>query len=643
MSILWTNNAASVLTGDITAGTLSISVTAGQGDRFPAVASPHYFMATLVDTSGNREIVKVTARTSGSNTMTIERAQEGTSARSFATGDIVELRITKNAMDHLSKAADINAQHYVCDASAADQGAATNSSSLKSLVDALGATEEATIDLPHTGTGDTTTYTVGTNLTIPATVTLRVHKGVRISPSGGVTLTVNGIVQAGAFQIFAGAGTVTVSTYPQDQSWWGSAQRLDVTGLSIGTKTLAVADNTTVSAFAATVLDDTDAATARATLGVPDASDASESAKGIAEIATQGETDAGTDDARIVTPAKLYATPGIYRRNVIINGDMRIAQRGTSVAASAGETYLVDRFSLNNQTDGAFTLSQYTASVPAGFRYSTYAAVSTADTSIGAAQYAGFCTKIEGYDFAPLVGKTCTLSFWVYSTRTGTYCVAFTNSGNDRAYIATYTINQASTWEYKTITVTFDFSGGTWNYTNGVGLKVWWMMACGSNYHATANAWQSGAYLATSSQVNVMQSTSDAFGVTGVQLEIGSAATQFEYRPYRHELALCQRYYEKSYDLATVPGTSSTAGCVTFTAPSNGSVTSVRFQTRKRAAPALTYYASNDGEVSKYYCNNGTKYAGSVLYLGENGFTFEPTGISAGYIAFFHWVCSAEL
>ncbi|HOR32430.1 MAG TPA: hypothetical protein PK391_08480, partial [Syntrophales bacterium] len=310
MSILWTNNASSVLTGDITAGTLSISVTAGHGDRFPAVAAPHYFMATLVDTSGNREIVKVTARTSGSNTMTIERAQEGTSARSFATGDIVELRITKNAMDNLSKAADINAQHYVCDASAADQGATTNSASLKSLVDALGATEEATIDLPHTGTGDTTTYTVGTNLTIPATVTLRVHKGARVSPSGGVTLTVNGIIQAGAYTIFAGAGTVTVSTYPQDQSWWGSAQRLDVTGLSIGTKTLAIADNTTVSAFAATVLDDTTAAAARATLQIPEIPEipaASESASGLAELATHAETDAGTDDARIVTPAKLYA------------------------------------------------------------------------------------------------------------------------------------------------------------------------------------------------------------------------------------------------------------------------------------------------------------------------------------------------
>lgn len=367
------------------------------------------------------------------------------------------------------------------------------------------------------------------------------------------------------------------------------AEALAAMGLDPSLATLTLPDNVTVSDFAKTLLDDTDAATARATLGVPDASDASESAKGIAEIATQGETDAGTDDARIVTPAKLYATPGIYRRNVIINGDMRIAQRGTSVAASAGETYLVDRFSLNNQTDGAFTLSQYTASVPAGFRYSTYAAVSTADTSIGAAQYAGFCTKIEGYDFAPLVGKTCTLSFWVYSTRTGTYCVAFTNSGNDRAYIATYTINQASTWEYKTITVTFDFSGGTWNYTNGVGLKVWWMMACGSNYHATANAWQSGAYLATSSQVNVMQSTSDAFGVTGVQLEIGSAATQFEYRPYRHELALCQRYF-------VVFGASNDGQDIIGSGVSEGSSTAmalVNHPVEMRALPSLSYSSAN--------------------------------------------------
>jgi len=271
MSILWKNNATSALASDITAGSLSITVTTGHGDRFPEVVAPHYCMVTLVDTSGNREIVKVTSRASASNTMVIERAQEGTSARAFDEGSIVELRITKNAMDEVSKASDINAQHYVCDASAADQGATANSNSLKSIVDALGATEEATIELPHTGTGDTTTYTVGTDLTIPDTVRLIPHKGVRISPSTGVTLTAN--FEAGAYQIFAGDGTVTVNSYPQDQAWWGSTQRmdmkgLDVTALSIGTKTLALDANTTVSSFAATVLDDADATTARITLGM---------------------------------------------------------------------------------------------------------------------------------------------------------------------------------------------------------------------------------------------------------------------------------------------------------------------------------------------------------------------------------------
>jgi hypothetical protein len=130
------------------------------------------------------------------------------------------------------------------------------------------------------------------------------------------------------------------------------------------------------------------------------------------------------------------------------------------------------------------------------------------------------------------------------------------------------------------------------------------------------------------------------------QLEIGPACTDLEKRQYGLELALCQRYYEKSYDLAAVPGTGTAAGCVLFSVPwTNGDVpkANVRFQTRKRAAPALTYYASSDGEVSKFYCSDGTKYAGSVLYLGENGFTFEPTGSSAGYAASFHWVCSAEL
>ena len=227
-TIQWTNNATSVVAnaGGLAAGGTSLTVTAGHGDRFPAVATPHYFMVTLVDTSGNREIVKVTTRVALSNTMTIVRAQEGTSARDFPIGSLVELRVTKNALDYLSKSADIEANHYVADASALDQGATTNSLSIKSLVDAIG-TQQATIEIPHTGTGTTTTYTVSTGFTIPVTISLKISKGALISVAGGQTVTMNGIVQAGAYAIFTGAGTTTVSTYPQNQAWWGSAGRFD--------------------------------------------------------------------------------------------------------------------------------------------------------------------------------------------------------------------------------------------------------------------------------------------------------------------------------------------------------------------------------------------------------------------------------
>jgi hypothetical protein len=243
-TIKWMNNATSVIAdvGGITAGAVSLTVTAGHGDRFPAVSSPHYFMVTLVDASGNREIVKVTARAALSNTMTIVRAQEGTSARAFAAGSLVELRLTKNALDYLSQAADINSNYYVADASAADQGATTNANSIKSLVDTIGATKQATIVLPHTGTGNTTTYTVSTGFTITSNISLVIPKGSLISVAAAQTLTMQGIVQAGAYQIFTGSGTVTVSTYPQDQAWWGSAERLDVTGLK--TTTLIVGSTT---------------------------------------------------------------------------------------------------------------------------------------------------------------------------------------------------------------------------------------------------------------------------------------------------------------------------------------------------------------------------------------------------------------
>ena len=241
-------------------------------------------------------------------------------------------------------------------------------------------------------------------------------------------------------------------------------------------------------------------------------------------------------------------------KNRIINGNMNIAQRGTSfsgVTATGAATYFVDRFYYNGISGGAgiVTVSQ-DSSVPSSneFLYSAKIAVTTADSSISSSDYYAFSQHIEGYNVRDLIGNTFTLSFWVKSSVTGTYCVSFRNNTSgtpNRSWVSTYTISSANTWEYKTITVTGGLiTAGTWDWTNGGGLGVGWALAAGTTWQTTAGAWNTGNYLTTSGQVNAMGTIGNVFAITGVQLEKSSTATSFEYRPYGLEVALCNRYYQ---------------------------------------------------------------------------------------------------
>lgn len=256
-----------------------------------------------------------------------------------------------------------------------------------------------------------------------------------------------------------------------------------------------------------------------------------------------------------IQTAEMLDTPNLGRRNLIINGDMRIAQRGTSFASPTNGDYTVDRFKVYTVNDGDETLSQST-DVPAGkgFLYSLKIDVTTADTSMAADQYLTVDQMIEGQNLTHLhwgssSAKPITVSFWVKSTLTGTYCYSIRNNAQDRSYVEDFTVNAANTWEKKTFTIQGEQTG-TWLTTNGIGQIHQLSVAMGSTFIGSAG-WQSNVnVVSTSNQVNLMNSTSNEFYITGWQVEVGETATPFEHRSYGEELALCQRYYYQVNNVA---------------------------------------------------------------------------------------------
>ena len=248
-------------------------------------------------------------------------------------------------------------------------------------------------------------------------------------------------------------------------------------------------------------------------------------------------------------------------RNLVINGAMNVSQRATSAtAAVAGGSYItLDRYKIYEDTDGAYTSEQSTTA-PDGFPNSMKLQVTTADTSLSSAQYAAFGQFIEAQNLQQLAygtnaAKDVTVSFYVRSNKTGTYC--FTLDKNDSTqylFIKEFTIDVADTWERKIITVSPDSqikaSGGAIANDNGAGLRAFIFLAAGSDYHGTNNAWNTNTnYYATSNQVNWMDSTSNNFYITGLQIEVGTEATPFEHRSTGQELQLCKRYYQRQFPI----------------------------------------------------------------------------------------------
>ena len=237
-------------------------------------------------------------------------------------------------------------------------------------------------------------------------------------------------------------------------------------------------------------------------------------------------------------------------RNRIINGDMRIDQRnaGASVTLGSGTVYTLDRFAVQSGSASKLSAQQNAGSVtpPTGFR-NYLGLTSLSAYSVGAGEIFAFRQYIEGFNVADLnwgtaSAATVTLSFWVRSSLTGTFGGSVNNNSN-RSYPFTYTISSANTWEQKTITIAGDTSG-TWATGNTTGLLLEIGLGVGSTYSGTAGAWTGSYFSSATGATSVVGTNGATFYITGVQLEVGTTATSFDYRPYGTELALCQRYYQ---------------------------------------------------------------------------------------------------
>ena len=292
-------------------------------------------------------------------------------------------------------------------------------------------------------------------------------------------------------------------------------------------------------------------------------------------------------------------------KNRIINGAMMIDQRnaGASVTpASGADTFPVDRFSIYSTQASKTTAQQNQGSVtpPAGFK--NYLGVTSSSAySVLSADLFGIFQNIEGFNTADLGwgaagASSVTLSFWVRSSLTGTFGGAVSNSAQNRSYPFTYTISAANTWEQKVITIPGDTTG-TWLTTNGRGMTVCWSLGMGSTFTGTANAWAAANYFNATGATSVVGTSGATLYITGVQLEKGSTATAFDYRPYGMELSLCQRYFE----------------AVTMRILTQGYFNTWQYKVEKRATPTITKGGS----------------AGTVDYIGSGGATIYQSGTAS--------------
>jgi len=358
-----------------------------------------------------------------------------------------------------------------------------------------------------------------------------------------------------------------------------------------------------------------------------------------------------------------YLVPVTQFKNRIINGAMVIDQRnaGASVTNVNGDVWTVDRWDAWGTAASKYTIQQNAGSVTPPVGFTKYLGVTSSSAySVASGDYFVLQYPIEGNNIADLDwgtanAKTVTLSFWVRSSLTGTFGIIVQNGGGTRSYGLTYTISSANTWEYKTLTLAGDTTG-TWSTDNSRGIGIRFGLGVGSSNNISAGSWQAANPWGVTGATSVVGTNGATFYITGVQLEVGSTATSFDYRPYGTELALCQRYFEKSalqsVSITAINQTSWSPNTWSTTVGNNAYYATGYFCVTKRVAPTVTVYpyttATNTSRISN---DVGTDLAANSAVVGiSNMNNFSVVNTSGGSLTtgsqlllLGNWYASAEL
>lgn len=343
-------------------------------------------------------------------------------------------------------------------------------------------------------------------------------------------------------------------------------------------------------------------------------------------------------------------------RNRMINGDCQIDQRYayTAHAVTVAGDPICDMWKVDSNGGGTLTCQVLSATPPTGFLKYLRTTVTVNDATPAAADRYSILTRFEGNVVADFMmgtanAKTVTLSFWVRSSLTGTFGTGMDNPSATRSWVGQYTINAANTWEYKTITFTLDTTG-TWPTDNTIAMSLRWDMGSGANYEGVTG-WQNGALLQhVSGNTQLIVTSSATWDITGVQLEIGSSATPFEYTSYAQQLTRCQRYFETSYLPGVLPGTALAANPIQIVAVNINSAmesSSIFYKVPKRILPTLIIYNYSTGASAsaRWFSTAGAESTRvtSVDAATTNSFAVFQSVSTSDVAAYVHFTSDASM